>query len=146
MIETVVIATDGSASAERAVRAGADLAERFGAAVHALYVVDRGEVAASPTDVREDFERALTTEGGRALSDAIELADGDLTTAVREGDPASEIVAYAREQDADVIATGTRGRHGEHRFLLGSVADAVVRRAEMPVLTVRQLSPDDVPV
>jgi nucleotide-binding universal stress UspA family protein len=60
-------------------------------------------------------------------------------TAVREGDPAGKITDYAREHDADVVATGTRGRHGEHRFLLGSVAERVVRTCPVPVLTVRQL-------
>jgi nucleotide-binding universal stress UspA family protein len=140
MIETVVIATDGSASAERAARAGVDLAERFGATVHAVYVLDSGEVEATPEDVREEFRRALTTAGGRALTDALEVGGGEVVTAVRRGDPASELIAYARECGADVIATGTRGRHGEHGFVLGSVAEAIVRRAETPVLTVRQLT------
>jgi nucleotide-binding universal stress UspA family protein len=64
-------------------------------------------------------------------------------TAVREGDPAIEICRYARDVDADVIGTGTRGRHGEHSFLLGSVAEAVVRRSSIPVLTVRWLDPEE---
>jgi len=59
MFETVLIATDGSASAKRAVEAALDLAERFDASVHALYVVDAGEVAASPDEVR-------TTSNGRS--------------------------------------------------------------------------------
>ena len=40
---------------------------------------------------------------------------------------------------------GTRGRHGEHSFLLGSVAESVVRRCPTPVLTVRQLDEDEQP-
>jgi nucleotide-binding universal stress UspA family protein len=142
MFDTVVIATDGSKTAERAVEAALDLASRFDATVHALYVVDAGEVEATPEEVREALERALTTTGGRALSfvhEAAEADDGDLQAAVRQGDPATEICAYAEEHDADVIATGTRGRHGEHGFVLGSVAEDIVRNAEMPVMTVRQL-------
>ncbi|WP_276273813.1 universal stress protein [Haloarcula litorea] len=143
MFETVVIATDGSGSAERAVEAALDLADRFDATVHALYVVDAGEVEATPAEVREELERALATTGGRALSFVREAADADsaedVVTAVREGDPADEICRYAEEHDADLVATGTRGRHGEHAFLLGSVAEEIVRRAPMPVLTVRQL-------
>jgi nucleotide-binding universal stress UspA family protein len=61
-------------------------------------------------------------------------------TAVREGRPAAEIAAFAREHDADVVAMGTRGRHGENRFLIGSVAERVVRTCPVPVLTVRQLA------
>ena len=143
MFDTVVIATDGSGSARRAVEAALDLAARFDATVHALYVVDEHEVETTPEEVREALERALATTGGRALSFVLEAAedesDEELVTAVRQGDPATEIVAYAEEHDADVVATGTRGRHGEHAFLLGSVAEQIVRRASMPVLTVRQL-------
>lgn len=62
-----------------------------------------------------------------------------MTVAVREGRPAAEISNYAREVDADAVAMGTRGRHGENRFLIGSVAERVVRTCPVPVLTVRQL-------
>jgi nucleotide-binding universal stress UspA family protein len=63
----------------------------------------------------------------------------DLETVVRVGRPTERIIGYAEEVDADAVATGTRGRHGEHSFLLGSVAERVVRRCPVPVLTVRQL-------
>jgi len=147
MFETVVVATDGSASAERAVEVALDFAAHFDAAVHACYVVDRGEVADSPESVRDEFAEALETAGDDALSfvadEASEIGAGEVVTAVREGEPAIELIDYAREHDADLIATGTRGRHGEHSFLLGSVAEAVVRESPIPVLTVRQLDEDE---
>ena len=147
MFGTVVIATDGSESAGRAVRMALDLADRFDAAAHALYVVDAGDLRASPEAVRADFEDALEAAGGEALSvverEADEAAGNEVVTALKEGDPATEIIAYAREVDADVVATGTRGRHGDHAFLLGSVAEAVVRQCPVPVLTVRQLGADE---
>ena len=143
MFETVVIATDGSGSAERAVKAALDLAAHFDATVHALYVVDSSEVEDKPDDIRDTLERALATTGGHALTFVHEAAEADgaddVVTAVREGDPAEQVIQYATEKDADVIATGTRGRHGEHGFLLGSVAEETVRSAPMPVLSVRQL-------
>jgi nucleotide-binding universal stress UspA family protein len=138
MIETVVIATDGSGSADRAVGVALDLAEQFDAAVHALYVVDTEEVESSPGDLGEEMRAALLERGEEATAAVAERA-GDVSTAVREGRPAAEIIEYAREVDADLIATGTRGRHGEHRLLIGSVAERVVRTAPMPVLTVRRL-------
>jgi len=147
MFETVVIATDGSASAERAVEVALDFADRFDAAVHACYVVDRGEVAGTPEEVREDLAQALEDAGDEALTfvdeHAAELGAGEVVTAVREGEPAVELISYARAHDADLIATGTRGRHGEHSFLLGSVAEAIVRESPIPVLTVRQLDEDE---
>lgn len=148
MFETVVLATDGSESASRAVTLAFDFAERFDATIHALYVIDETEVESSPERVRGELHAALEERGAEALAE-IESQTSDVTTAVREGDPAKEICAYTEDVDADLIVTGTRGRHGEHAFLLGSVAEAVVRRSPVPVLTARQLDPDeerDVPV
>ena len=131
MFETVVIATDGSESARRGVRMALDVADRFDATVHALYVVDTDEIETSP----EDALSFVASEGN--------AGDRDVVTAIEHGDPATEIIEYAEDVDADVVAMGTRGRHGDHAFLLGSVAEAVVRRAPMPVLTVRQLDEDE---
>jgi nucleotide-binding universal stress UspA family protein len=139
VFETVVIATDGSESVERAVAVAADIAERFGATVHALSVVDTDEVDGAPVSVREDLRAALAESAGEATGEIEALVVGDVVTAVREGRPAPEIVDYAETADADVVAMGTRGRHGENRFLIGSVAERVVRTCPVPVLTVRQL-------
>ena len=139
MFDTVVVATDGSESVGRAVDVALDFADRFDAAVHALSVVDAGEVESSPDVLRDQLRDALERRGSDAVSAVAEQAGGDVTTAVREGRPAAEISEYARDVDADVVATGTRGRHGENRFLIGSVAERVVRTCPVPVLTVRQL-------
>lgn len=139
MIETVVIATDGSESVTRAVDVALDLARRFDADVHALYVVETGEVENAPAELKDQLREALEARGEEALGEIVDDADRGVTTAVREGRPAQEITNYARDVDADVVATGTRGRHGENRFLIGSVAERVVRSCPVPVLTVRQL-------
>ncbi|WP_440763284.1 universal stress protein [Natronorubrum sp. DTA7] len=141
MFDTVVIATDGSDSVKRAVDVALDLASRFDAEVHALSVVDASEVDASPQQLRDELQTALETTADAALATVeSRTAEGrEITTAVREGRPAVELCEYAREVDADLIATGTRGRHGENRLLLGSVAERVVRTSPVPVLSVRQL-------
>lgn len=140
MIETVVVATDGSASVERAVSVALDLADRFEATVHALYVVDEDDIAEEAADQREEAREALTDRGDDSLAAVRERAGREVVTEVRVGRPADEICTYADESDADVVAMGTRGRHGEYRFLLGSVAEAVVDSCPVPVLTVRQLA------
>ena len=145
MIDTVVIATDGSESVGRAVAVALDLADRFDAEVHALYVIDQREVDSSPEAVREELRAALDETGRDALATIEDQRDRNVTIEVREGRPADEIANYAREHDADVVATGTRGRHGEHRFLLGSVAERVVRTCPVPVLTVRQIEGEGEP-
>jgi len=142
MIETMVVATDGSASVQRAVDVALDVASRFDASVHALYVVDTGDIESSPEEVRSELRNGLTERGEEAVAQVAEEAPANVpvTAAVEEGRPAPAIISYAREVGADAIASGTRGRHGENRFLLGSVAEEVVRTAPMPVLTVRQLA------
>lgn len=139
MIENVVIATDGSESGTRARAVALDLANRFGATIHALYVVDTDEVDSAPEAISADLHSALRAQAETALSAVSDRTDREVVTAVREGRPEVEITTYAREHGIDLVAIGTRGRHGEHRFLLGSVAEAVVRTCPVPVLTVRQL-------
>lgn len=143
MIDTVVIATDGSESVQRAVDIALDLAGRFDAGVHALYVLEESEVESAPGEVRDELHAALEERGEEAVSDVATAADQSVTTAVREGRPTAEISQYARDVDADIVATGTRGRHGENRFLIGSVAERVVRTCPVPVLTVRQLGDEE---
>ena len=146
MFDTVVLATDGSESVSRAADCALDLAVRSGATVHALYVVDAGRIESLPDEVRDDVRAALDERGREALA-AVGAANdaraepATLETAVRVGRPANAIVDYADEDevDADAVAVGTRGRHGERSFLLGSVAERVVRTCSRPVLTVRQL-------
>ncbi len=143
MFDTVVVATDGSESVERAVTVALDLAAKFDAEVHALYVIDGSDLEGSPEQVRAELRDALEDAGEAALKSIVEHAEREVNTAVREGKPVNEICQYVDDFDADVIAMGTRGRHGEHSFLLGSVAEGVVRRCPTPVLTVRQLDADE---
>jgi Universal stress protein UspA and related nucleotide-binding proteins len=134
MFETIVVATDGSDSVSRAVTVALDVAARFDATVHALSVIDAD---ASNADNRR---AELNAHAENALAAVESETDQPVVTTVREGEPAAEIIAYAEEVGADLVTTGTRGRHGENRFLLGSVAERVVRLCPVPVLTVRQLA------
>jgi nucleotide-binding universal stress UspA family protein len=143
MFETIVIATDGSESVQRAVDVALDLARRFGATVHTVSIVDTDEIESSPERLQDEMERALKEQAEAALSDVAASTDLDVTTSVRVGRPAAEIREYAEAHDADLVAMGTRGRHGENRFLIGSVAERIVRTCPMPVLTVRQLASDE---
>lgn len=139
MFDTVVLAVDGSESGRRAIAVGLDIADRFDATVHALSVVDEGEIEGSPEGVAADMASALEETAQAAVESVGDAAGGGVTTAVRRGHPAPTICSYATEVEADVIVMGTRGRHGENRSLLGSVAERVLRSASVPVLTARQL-------
>ncbi|WP_048075245.1 universal stress protein [Haloquadratum walsbyi] len=146
MFETILIATDGSESVRRAVDTGLDMASRFDATVHCLYVIDESDVNTDTQKPGSDHDHdhpAMYEHGQEAVETVAERTDGEIITTIERGDPPSVIEAYAGDIDADVIAMGTRGRHGENRFLIGSVAEELVRTVEIPVLTVRQLASDE---
>lgn len=139
MIDTVVLATDGSDSVSRAVSVGLDLADRFKAAVHALFVIDDRVLMSAPDDLRSEFEESLVDRGTRAVEGVQFDASDEITTSVRRGQPPIEITRYAKNVEADLVVMGTRGRHGSNRYVIGSVSESVVRTCPIPVLTVRQL-------
>ncbi len=88
----------------------------------------------------DDIE-ARTAEATEYLAaTAAGLADKGVKvqTAVRQGDPALEIVATGIQTAADLIAMTTHGRSGLGRLVFGSVAQAVLRQADVPVLLIRQ--------
>ncbi|MFC6989426.1 universal stress protein [Haloplanus sp. GCM10025708] len=144
MFDRVLVPTDGSEAVEPAVETAMDLAEVHEATLHGLYIVDQ------PTSVSgtgegvpglDNLLDALEREGREATGDVESRAHDrglEATTAVRRGNPYDDILTYAEKHDVDVIVMGTHGRTGVKRALLGSVTEAVVRRSEIPVLTVRR--------
>jgi nucleotide-binding universal stress UspA family protein len=138
---------DFSDASRAAMEVAADLARRFGAELvlfHAYpvpgYTFPDGSVVASPKmlqDLADGAERHLDAW----RRDAEAGGAGRVQTAKVAGEPAAEIVAYAREQGVDLLVLGTHGRTGLEHALMGSIAERVVRRARCPVLTVRPPSP-----
>jgi universal stress protein A len=122
-LREILFPTDFSDVARQAGETAASFAQRFGARVHVLHVV-------GPT---RDPQPAPA-----ALHDAVTALGAGLKTvaATASGAAAREIVAYAASHHIDLIVLGTHGRTGVSRALLGSVAEAVVRRATCRVLTV----------
>nr|WP_231512990.1 universal stress protein [Haloferax mediterranei] len=88
----------------------------------------------------EELRERAHNRSSKLLDNATDMAaehDRTVSTAIRVGDPAREIIRYAEERDVDTIVIGSHGRSFVVRMLLGSVAEAVVRRAPTPVLVVR---------
>ncbi|QLH82099.1 universal stress protein [Halosimplex pelagicum] len=138
--DEILIPTDGSEPAAAAVEHGLAIAAQTGARVHAVNIVDIGDIAASPeytppTAVIEQLESEGEAATERIATQAQDR-DLDAVTAVREGLPARDILEYADDADIDLIAMGTAGRTGLNRYLLGSTAERIVRHAEMPVVAV----------
>lgn len=139
--ERILVPTDGSAPARRAVEHGLRIAEVFDATFHALYVVDTGILAPELADhVPETVRFALETEGRTVMKEIESLAraaDVEFVASVTEGVPSDEIVSYAADHDVDLVSMGTHGRTGIDRVLIGSTTERVLRNAPSPVLSVR---------
>jgi len=138
MYDRILLPTDGSRANDRAVEQAVALAEATGARLSVLFVVEDIPYAPEMADgqVRERL-REVGTEALEGIEDRAAAAGVGVETAIREGSPHREILAHADEEGVDVIVMGTHGRSGLDRYVLGSVAERVVRTAEVPVLTVR---------
>lgn len=143
MYDRILVPTDGSVEGERAIMHALDLAEIHGATIEAIYVVNAASYGGLPMETAWDgISLALREEGVAALDRVEELTaqrspSVAVETHVGEGSPSRVIVERARRGDYDLIVMGTHGRGGIDRLLLGSVAERVVRRSPIPVLTVR---------
>ena len=145
---TIVVATDFSDAAAAGEAQALRIASRFDAELVYLHVAVEsslyGEGTKGMADVRAVYEAARRWATGQLDSRvATARAAGVRARAVlRVGTPHDTIVRVAAEEHAEMLVLGTHGRTGLDRFLLGSVAERIVRLAECPVLTVRPPLPD----
>jgi nucleotide-binding universal stress UspA family protein len=137
-IKTILHPTDFSDQSAHAFRVACALARDYGARVvvaHAFTLQmygnpEMGPLVVEPVEVEAELRQALQ---------AMRPPDPAVVVEHRlcRGDAATEIVALAEDLKADLIVMGTHGRTGLRRLALGSVAEAVLRRAPCPVLTVK---------
>lgn len=140
-IDRILWPTDLSKGAERAFPHAAVLAAWHDAGLHILNVREGG------TQVREEMAEQFPLSNDTLVellgrvgvpSQPIDLEDLAITQKqVDSTSPAEAIVAYSEKASVDLVVTGTHGRRGLRRLLLGSVAEEVLRTAPCPVLTVR---------
>jgi nucleotide-binding universal stress UspA family protein len=145
MFGSIVVGTDGSATAGEAVRQATELANAVGAKIHLVSAFEpvgnqrlREERQEVPEDMqwmvneREDVEATL-----RKAGEQVAEAGVDVETYSRQGDPADAILDVAEEQSADLIIVGNKGMTGAKRFLLGSVPNKVSHHAPCSVMIIR---------
>lgn len=143
--DEILLASDASDAAEAATGHALRLAEKFDARLHVVYVLDVAEPSPDLDDTAEHPE--LKAKRERAFNGPTERAERvgvTVTTAGVRGSPSDALVAYANEEDIDLIVMGTHGRSGLDRILVGSVAEHVVRNAPAPVVTVRPDQKDSI--
>ncbi len=145
MYDEILVPTDGSDAAARALDHALNLAEQYDSRIHGLYVVDANAYSTleAGTDVvisalEEEGEESVQVVADRAADAGI-----DVVTDVVTGTVHRSIIEYADEHDVDLILMGTHGRRGLDRYLLGSVTEKVVRASDVPVLTIRAAESED---
>jgi nucleotide-binding universal stress UspA family protein len=145
VFRSIVVGTDGSETASKAVDAAVELAQLSGATLEIVSAYEpvsgqrlREEARQVPEDVqwmvnpREDVDATL-----RQAAEQAEGAGVSVNTYAREGDPADAILDVAEERGADLIVVGNKGMTGAKRFLLGSVPNKVSHHAPCAVMIIR---------
>ncbi len=149
MISKILVATDGSETAWKAVKYAAGLARQTGATVTFLSVIDKSlfltqsiPAIAAPTRLIEPVEDYLRQAAEAYIEKAEKLCKKSgikCRKAVRTGHPVDEIVREATESKADLIVIGSRGRGAMRAAVLGSVTHGVIHEdTGIPVLVVRK--------
>jgi nucleotide-binding universal stress UspA family protein len=141
MARSIVVGTDGSQPAERALREAIQIASRDGARLHVVTAfpdpaVIRERITSGATSTSVNLVEVADAVLARAAREAAE-AGVEVETYSRELDPAEAIIEVATEQQADLIVVGNRGLTGVQRFLLGSVSAKVSEHAPCNVMIVR---------
>ncbi|HXH97401.1 MAG TPA: universal stress protein [Gaiellaceae bacterium] len=150
----ILLATDGSPSAESATREAVELARATGwpLTIATVWHLPVTGFAYEPLVVVPDVEEAVRESARDALGSAAETARAagvEPDTVLLDGVPADEICALAEARDATLIVIGSHGWGAVRRLLFGSVSAAVLHHAPCPVLVVRgdpeATPPDDGP-
>jgi nucleotide-binding universal stress UspA family protein len=138
---TILVATDFSEQADLALAEAAELAARLDATLHLLHVVTiPATVAPEVAFIQPSVMHSVTGAAQNALDERAGRYRDRVSvgpTRIDVGDARDVIDRVAEELGADLIVMGTHGRRGVRRFLLGSIAESVVRSAPCPVLTIR---------
>lgn len=138
--DKIMIATDGSKQVEKAVEAAVQLAKITGARLYAVYVIASAGYTPRNFGWEESLREILEAEAKKAVTfveEAGKVSGVKVEPVILEGHPADRIMKFAEQEDMDLIVMGTLGRTGLDRFLLGSIAENVVRHSKTPVMVVK---------
>ncbi len=139
-MQKILVAHDGSKSSDKALKKAVEFAAGMNASLTVLSVVpelyltelsesDRGRILeALSRETAEAMERIRKSLSGKSL---------EVKTLIRQGDPAEKILETAQKMKVDLIVTGSHGRHGTKKFLLGSVSSKIVDYSKCPVLVAK---------
>lgn len=143
MFAKIAVVTDGSETAETAVRVAVDLALKYQSELLVLTVAPLAPVFPTPNEpyvapaVPESDLPRYREIVERAVAQAQAAGVGSVTGVCEEGAVVEEILAHLAPSPPDLLVVGSRGLSTAKRLLLGSVSTGLVTRAPCPVLVVR---------
>jgi nucleotide-binding universal stress UspA family protein len=134
----ILVPIDFEPASLKALSIAKDLASRLGGEIVIVHVYQL-PVYTYPglePSLMPGFHAEVTSAAERAVA-SLAQQEGNLRAVLRQGDPATEILNAADELKASMIVMGTHGRQGLAHLILGSVAERVLRKSNVPVLSVR---------
>ncbi len=147
--DKIMIATDGSKQVEKAVKSAVELARLTGARLYAVYVIASTGYTPRNFGWEESLREILEAEAKRAVTFVEEAGKNsgiEVESVILDGHPADRVMEFAEQEGIDLIVMGTLGRTGLDRFLLGSIAEKVVRHSKTPVMVVKGETANEEPV
>jgi nucleotide-binding universal stress UspA family protein len=145
-IRTILVPTDFSTASADALAVASSLAHEQGARLILLHVLEEHAVLACAGVIPLDLAMCRDEMREKLDQQAVRYPGVRIDKQLLQGKPVAQILRAAQETRCDLIVVGSHGWSRLRRMLLGSVAEAVSRKAPCPVLTVRTPLPQDVPL
>lgn len=144
--QTILVPVDFSAPSEAALSYALTLAAESSAVLHVCHIIPVPHVLDALYErgfEPEETVKRIVSKARQRMNEIVRTTSSTLKPQLHcnEGDARDGVLEWAEKLKADLIVMGTHGRQGAERFFMGSVAEAVVRRASCPVLTMRGESP-----
>ncbi|SRR5271169_4949381 len=139
-MQKILVAHDGSKSSDKALKKALEISISFNASLTVLAVVPELYLTELPDADRNRIFESLSDETRDAMEKIRKSLTGkpvEVKTLMRQGDPAEKILETAQKMKVDLIVTGSHGRHGAKKFLLGSVSSKIVDYSRCSVLVVK---------
>ena len=138
-MKKILVAHDGSKASDKAVQTAISLAREFKSPLTVISVIPELYLTELVELDRARILDTLTADAKKTLARVRAKAEGipSVKTLIKYGNPAAEILEAAAKMKATLIVTGSHGRHGAQKFLLGSVSSKVVDHAPCSVLVVK---------
>lgn len=136
-MDRIVVGYDGSPQAKKALEKARKIAEKFGSKIYVVHVIDTAVLSLSDMFASPSVIASLKEKAEQLIKEALSAAGPGAEGKVLEGDPAHEIIKFAREVNASLIILGARGLSTIRRILMGSVSSRVVQESPIDVLIVK---------